>query len=178
MIRKLAAVALIGSIALLAVSRLDDLRNVREWRIEKRHVVKLAHQQDHDSEVRQVRRSSALNVQDVSGAYEFSDAGNVFGKFPWSAHVVLNLKETGRYILDVDLTLNGDHKAETVEGDYRIEGDRIVLVSASGSEDADGRLEDHALRFEHGRLVPDVRRPARAALSAAGVGELAFDRLK
>jgi len=176
MIRKLAAVALLGSIGLLAASRIHDLRDLWDRKFETDHVVKIVHRNHDRGAVHQVRRSDDLRLEDVAGAYEFKESGDIFGRFPWDAHVVLTLKPTGRYILDLDITVDGDHEVETAEGDYRVENDRVILLSSD--EEAHGRLEKHELRFDNGQLIADVGWPARAALGAVGVNELAFVRLK
>lgn len=172
MFRKLAAVALLGSLVMLAVAGIDDVRGLLNKDLDSRYVVKKVRwERDHTDRA----GSRGRNIEELAGAWEFVHAGDVFGKFPWSAHVVLTLKPTGRFLLDLDITVDGDHEVETIEGEYRLAGDRIILTSSEG--DADGRLEEHALRIEGDRLIPDVGWPARAALGVAGVGELAFSRL-
>src|SRR5688500_16320138 len=71
---------------------------------------------------------------DLKGTYIFEEDGSLMGKFPWNAHVELELQKRGRYTLRVETNIDGETETETSYGRYRSEGDRLVLFNNHGDE--------------------------------------------
>ncbi|HSL69270.1 MAG TPA: hypothetical protein VK864_03470 [Longimicrobiales bacterium] len=143
MLTKLAAIVLAGSVAALTISGVANL---------------VTHHEDQVVEKVMVQRASTPAM----GTYVFDASGEVLGKFPWNAHVELELRKHGRYELRVLTNIEDEREEETSWGRYTMRGDRLVLYSPHD----DSR---HEFRIDGNRLVFDADWSERLALKAVGV---------
>ena len=143
MLTKLAAFVLAGSVAALSIARVADIA-----RSFKHHDVREEIEQEAPA--------------DVAGTYIFDEQGDALGKFPWTAHAELELKEHGRFELRLHTNIGDESEEETSWGRYTMDGDRVVL-SSSGDSDS------HELRIDGNRLIFDPSMKQRIALKAVGV---------
>jgi len=105
----------------------------------------------------------ALNAADqLVGTYVFDANGNPFGKLPWSAHVELQLQPNGKYELRLRTNVDQELDEETSWGRYRIDGDRMTLISAHDRD-------EFGFKIEGDRLLFDADWPAKLSLRALGV---------
>jgi len=110
-------------------------------------------------------------ASELYGTYTFEESGTVLGKVPWRANIELELKRNGRYEVRIETAADGDTDVDWKGGEYRIEGDKLVLFDEDGE-----RSDFDKLRIEGDRIRLDADWPAILALKVVGVGEAALQK--
>jgi|SRR5687768_10789977 len=177
MLSKLAGFVLAGSLAALTIGGIAevagyDVYNGRDRHRDRRHVERRIERRIEQRISRHVERGEHHRVRDygeAEGTYVFDATGDVLGKFPWSAHVELSLRDNGRYELRVKTNVDGTTETETSWGRYRLDGDRIKLYSGDDS---------HEMLINGDRLEFEAGFKEKLALKAVGIGDAAFTKLK
>ena len=172
MLTKLAGLVLVGSLGALTVGGLLGVPEHHEnWRghrgrhrIERRieHRIERRIERAHERAER-----SSRDIGSAHGTYVFDTKGDVLGKFPWAAHVELDLREGGRYELRVKTSVDGNVETETSWGRYSWDDDRVKLYSP-------GDDEVHELLIEGDQLQWSTGLKEKLALKAVGISEAAF----
>lgn len=100
----------------------------------------------------------------VIGKYSYQEKGTL-AKHPWNVAAALVLERDAQYTLDLRIDIDGDDDHETSYGSYRVDGDRLILDPADGSEYDD--LEEFTIQDD--RLVPRLGWGAKLVLKGLKV---------
>jgi hypothetical protein len=92
----------------------------------------------------------------VVGKYAFQASGSI-AKHPWNANAVLLLERDAQYTLDFRFLVDDETEHETGYGTYRVDGDKLFLEPADGTEMDD--LDEFTIQGN--RLVPKLAWPAK-----------------
>ncbi|MGH7417397.1 MAG: hypothetical protein ACREKB_06440, partial [Candidatus Rokuibacteriota bacterium] len=113
---------------------------------------------------------SASAARPVSGAYSFAAAGETFS-LPWAFQGELILRDSARYELTVSVNVKDEHEQKTDSGTYRVEGDRLLLVTG------DPEREPYRLRIRGDSLLAELQGwGTERLLKAVGVPRPVFVR--
>jgi hypothetical protein len=113
---------------------------------------------------------SARAAGALPGTYDFAAAGEAFS-LPWAFQAELTLRDDSRFDLTVSVEVKDDHEQGADSGTYRVEGDRLVLVTGAADR------EPARLRIRGDSLVAELEGWGTARLlKAVGVPRPVFVR--
>ena len=109
-------------------------------------------------------RAEAPPPEHVVGKYVYEGTGSI-AKMPWQAKADLLLERDGQYTLDFRLDIDDEKEHETSYGSFYVEGDKLVLDPADGSDHED--LKE--FRIGDRRLTPEFGWTAKVAFKGLKV---------
>ena len=100
----------------------------------------------------------------VIGKYTYQDNGRL-AKHPWTVDAALVLERDAQYTLELNFNIDNDDEHEATYGTYRVDGNKLILDPADGSEhDAINEFT-----IEGDRLTPKLGWGSRLALKGLKV---------
>ncbi len=104
----------------------------------------------------------------IAGTYVYAGVGETL-TLPWDFRAELALRPDGRYVLGIEVQVKDEFEEEADSGEYRIEGNRVLLYGRTG------RRDPQELRIQGDSLVVDLDEPGAAMLlRVAGVPRPVF----
>ncbi|MFN8582060.1 MAG: hypothetical protein U0163_13945 [Gemmatimonadaceae bacterium] len=110
--------------------------------------------------------AQTLHDRSVKGKYVYAGKGST-ASIPWTFDAVLKLDGHGTYDLDVKVNIKDDHDTDTDHGQYRVDGERLVLDPGHGGE-------HHELVIRGDSLIADTGWKGDVILRMVGVPKPIF----
>lgn len=77
--------------------------------------------------------NDAAPPEHILGKYTYQDNGRL-AKHPWTLDAALVLERDAQYTLELNFNIDNDDEHETTYGTYRVDGNKLILDPADGSE--------------------------------------------